>query len=307
MVSIKDCGLMLEPQLGMSVEDVVEWARYAERFDYGYIMRSDHLSPTSRGEIVDSPECWVTLGLIAANTKRVCFGPLVSPVGFRNPALLARMACTLHSFAQGRLLLGVGAGWVPGEFAAQGYDFPKFRVRREQLLEAVKIIRPLTEGKSVDFQGKHFSAHTTCLPKPTRKVHLILGGKNRAVAEMAATYADEWNVGNPTLDTFRDAKKILDAKTAGRRVAISRMSSFIMGEKKSDLERRILKYSTPRGAPTAAQKLRERGVLCGTIDEFVAQLNAFTEAGVEKFYFQVLDTQDKSMLELLTQTLKNEM
>jgi alkanesulfonate monooxygenase SsuD/methylene tetrahydromethanopterin reductase-like flavin-dependent oxidoreductase (luciferase family) len=299
--------LMLEPQLGMSVEDVVEWARYAERFDYGYIMRSDHLSPTSRGEVVDSPECWVTLGLIAANTRRVYFGPLVSPVGFRNPALLARMACTLHSFADGRLLLGVGAGWVPGEFAAQGYDYPRFRVRREQLSEAIKIIRPLTEGKSVDFKGKHFSAHTTCLPKPKGKVHLIMGGKNRAIVEMAAAYADEWNSGNTTLDTFRDTKKILDSKRADRRVTISRMSSFIIGEKRNDLEPRILKYSKPRNAPTAPEKLRERGVLCGTVDEFVDQLNAFMEAGVEKFYFQVLDPQDKPMLELLTKTLKNQL
>jgi alkanesulfonate monooxygenase SsuD/methylene tetrahydromethanopterin reductase-like flavin-dependent oxidoreductase (luciferase family) len=305
MVSIKDCGLMLEPQLGMSVEDVIEWARYAERGGYGYIMRSDHLSPTSRGEIVDSPECWITLGLIAANTKNIRFGPLVSPIGFRNPALLARMACTLHAYADGRLLLGVGAGWLPGEFAAQGYDFPKFRVRREQLLEAIKIIRPLTEGKSVDYNGRYFSAHTTCLPKPKGKVHLIIGGKNRAIIETSAAYADEWNTGNTTLDTFIDAKKKLDTKTSGRRIAISRMSSFIIGEKRSDLEPRILKYSKPRGAPAAAEKLRDRGVLCGTVDEFVAQLNTFIEAGVQKFYFQVLDPQDKPMLELLTQTLKN--
>ena len=147
---------MLEPQLGMQVGEILEWAEYAEKAGFGYILRSDHLMPTGgrTGEDSPSPECWVTLGAVAASTKRVAFGPLVTPVGFRNPALLARMACTLHSFSEGRLVLGFGAGWFRDEYLANGYEFPPFRVRFEQLLEALKIVRPLTEGRRADFQGK---------------------------------------------------------------------------------------------------------------------------------------------------------
>ena len=107
-----------------------------------------------REEDRPSPESWVTLGAVAASTRRVAFGPLVTPVGFRNPALLARMACTLHSFSDGRLVLGFGAGWFRDEYLTNGYEFPPFRDRFEQLLEALKIVRPLTEGRRADFQGK---------------------------------------------------------------------------------------------------------------------------------------------------------
>jgi alkanesulfonate monooxygenase SsuD/methylene tetrahydromethanopterin reductase-like flavin-dependent oxidoreductase (luciferase family) len=75
------------------------------------------------------------LGAIAARTKSLKFGPLVSPIGFRNPGILARMAWTLHSFVPRRLQLGVGAGWYEGEYAAHGLDFPSFKVRDEQFGE----------------------------------------------------------------------------------------------------------------------------------------------------------------------------
>src|SRR5712691_11860232 len=86
---------MLEPQGGMQVGEIIEWAEYAEKAGFGYILRSDHLMPTGglREEDSPSPECWVTLGAVAPSTNWVAFGPLVTPVGFRNPALLARMAC----------------------------------------------------------------------------------------------------------------------------------------------------------------------------------------------------------------------
>lgn len=304
MVSTDDCGLMLEPQLGMSVQQILEWASYAERSGYGFILRSDHVLPTAQGKMMDSPECWVTLGAIAASTRAVRFGPLVSPVGFRNPALLARMACTLHSFTSGRLMLGIGVGWYEDEYTAHGYDFPKFQVRKEQLLEAAKIIRPLTEGKHIDFQGKYYAAHTSCLPKPDGKVHLIIGGKNPEVVEIAATYADEWNITNTSLGVFRNLKKLLESKHTGKGIEVSQMGPFIIGENESDLRLRLVEYSKLSGDPVAPEKLRERGILCGKVDDFITQMNEFIEAGVQKFYFQVFNTKNKEMVNLLTETLR---
>src|SRR5208282_247239 len=99
MVSIADCGLMLEPQQAMSIKDIVDWATIAEQKNYGYILRSDHLLPIWDSKDRDSPECWSSLGVLAATTKKIKFGPLVSPIGFRNPALLARMACNLNDYS----------------------------------------------------------------------------------------------------------------------------------------------------------------------------------------------------------------
>jgi alkanesulfonate monooxygenase SsuD/methylene tetrahydromethanopterin reductase-like flavin-dependent oxidoreductase (luciferase family) len=307
MISINDCGLALEPQLGMTVEEIVEWARYAEDSGYGYVLRSDHLLPTIRTEmVIDSPECWVTMGVIAASTKTIRFGPLVSPSGFRNPALLARMACTLDSFTSGRLVLGVGMGWFREEYAAHGYEFPKFHIRKDQFIEAVKIIRPLTEGLSVDFQGKYYAANTTCHPKPKEKIHIIIGSRNQEGVEIAAAYADEWNDYESTLDHFRNLKRQLDSKKTNR-IEASRMGPIIIGDNQTDLDRGVAQYSKLTGSPRDAEKLVKMGVLCGRPDEFVAQLNDFIEAGVQKFYFQILNSKDRGMIDLLTHTLRNRM
>jgi alkanesulfonate monooxygenase SsuD/methylene tetrahydromethanopterin reductase-like flavin-dependent oxidoreductase (luciferase family) len=306
MMYLNDCGLMLEPQLGMTVAEIVEWAKFAEKSGYGYVLRSDHLLPTIQTEgMMDSPECWVTLGVIAASTRVVKFGPLVSPIGFRNPALLARMACTLHSFTNGRLVLGVGAGWFEDEYAAHGYEFPRFQVRKDEFVEAVKIIRPLTEGLRVDFQGKYYTSHTTCLPKPKGKIHLIIGCRSQEVTEIAAAYADEWNIFSPPLGVFRNLKESLDAKRADRKVEASVASPFIIGENQTDLEPRITQYSKLTGTRLTAEELRERGVLCGKVDDFRSQLNELIEAGVQRLYFQILNAKDKEMIDLLTGTLRH--
>lgn len=302
MVSIEECGLMLEPQLGMTVEEIITWAKYAEKSGYGYVMRSDHLLPTGRvEERVNSPECWASLGAIGSNTTRIRFGPLVSPIGWRNPALLARMANTLHTSSAGRLVLGIGGGWSQGEYLEYGYEFPKFRTRIEQLVEAAKIIRPLTQGKEVDFKGKHYSAHTA-LPAPEGSIHLIVGGRNKEVVRIAAEFADEWNMFSPTIESFRKAKNSLPA--ARKNIVISWMSPFILGESTAGIQHSLSHYSKLEGRTLSLDELRRRGVPCGRKDEFIEQVKSFKEAGVQRFYFDILDPKDKQMIELLTDTLK---
>jgi alkanesulfonate monooxygenase SsuD/methylene tetrahydromethanopterin reductase-like flavin-dependent oxidoreductase (luciferase family) len=309
LFSIEDCGLMLEPQLGMKVNEVMEWARYAERSGYGYVYRSDHLLPTSGRRKVDSPECWTTLGMIAVATKRVKFGPMVSPIGFRNPALLAKMACTLYSFAEDRFRLGLGAGWYRNEYLAHGYEFPRFHIRIEQLREALAIIKPLAQGKKAEFQGKYFSANTDCLPRPKDKLYIIIGGKNYEVLELVSEYADEWNIYGVPLEEYGKSKKILDSKANDRRIKSSLMTSFIISDNKQELGIRVKRFMKLRGmednSKDVIKKLIRRGIFCGTIDEFVSQVNDYLNAGIEKFYFQVLDTKDKEMINLLTDILKN--
>ncbi len=186
---------MLEPQEGLSAQEIVSWAEFSERAGYGYLFRSDHLLPTSGERAgVESPECWVSLGALAAKTRKIKFGPMVSPVGFRNPALLARMACTLHAYSGGRLQFGLGAGWYESEYIAHGIEFPRLGIRWRQLIEALNIIRALTEGRRIDYDGKYFSAHVECFPKPVgRKIHLILGGRSARVVQTTSEFADEWN------------------------------------------------------------------------------------------------------------------
>ena|SRR5208282_4281025 len=302
---IGDCGLMLEPQLGMSFHEVVAWAAYAESHGYGYFLRSDHLLPTQGNRDRDSPECWVTLGAIAATTKRIKFGPMVSPTGFRNPAVLAQMSCNLHSYSHGRLVLGLGAGWYREEYEAKGFEFPTLKDRHDQLIEALKIIRPLTEGKRVTFNGKHYKANTICYPYPQSKLRLVLGGWSQFIRRAANGFADEWNLWNGVPADFKELKQQINKNR--EKIEISRAGIFFLAESSQKLQRKLKAKSRllkELNLPTDIDELRKNEVLCGDVEEFIAQLKEFRKAGVDRFYFDILDPKDKEMIDLLTRTLK---
>jgi len=300
---------MLEPQLGMTMSRLIETARQVEELGFGYLLRSDHLLPTDNRRGMDSPECWTSLGAVAASTTRLKFGPLVTPVGFRNPALLAKMACTLHAFSGGRLQLGLGAGWYEPEYSAHGYSFPPLAVRRAQFEEALSVILPMLREGRVDFDGKHYSAHADCLPRPAGRIHVVIGGRTKSIVRIAARLADEWNTLVSTPEAVSGSWSLLGSFASGRRVELSEMSPFMLGRSQSGLEsnaRLQLSKLGQTGTPDELLKrLRARGAPCGTPDELVEVVSRKLEAGVQKFYFQTLVPENTAMVELLADTLKS--
>ena len=308
MMSLKECGIMLEPQLGLSAAQVVDTARLAEEFGFGYLFRSDHLLPTDNRRGIDSPECWTTLGAVAAVTKDLKFGPMVSPIGFRNPALLARMACTLHSFSSGRLQLALGAGWYEAEYRAHGYPFPGFGDRLGQFREALDIVTMLVRDGRADFDGKYFSAHTDCLPRPAGEVHLIVGAKSPSLARIAARRADEWNVFVAPEDRYRELKQAFDGALDGRKVQVSETGPFVIGRNQAELEAsaklQAQKFGSDLSPQEVLKRVKGRNAPCGIVEEFVEKLRAKMDGGVQKFYFQTLVPENRVMIELLADTLR---
>lgn len=298
---------MLEPQIGMTVPQLLEMASTAERLGFGYLCRSDHLFDTGGRKGRESSECWVTLGAVAARTKTIRFGPLVSPIGFRNPAVLASMAWSVQSLAPGRLQLGVGAGWYEDEYRAFGIDFPPFKVRDEQFGEALQIIRPSTQGESVDFHGKYFSARLEGHPKSGGKISLVIGGGPRSIIRKAAVYADEWNFTKlPPPERMEEAKATL--RSAGRDVEISQMGSFVIAESERELRQKaramLRKTGVKMDPDLYIKELRGKGRIVEPASRFGDRLGERIEVGVGKFYFQVLDTSDTESVELLASVLK---
>ena len=308
MPGLSDFGIMLEPQLGMTVQQIVQTATRAERLGFGYIFRSDHLLPTDNSRGKDSPECWTSLGAVAAATKKIKFGPMVTPLGFRNPALLARMACTLHSYSGGRLQLAIGAGWYEPEYRANGYDFPSFEVRKGQFLEGLSIILAMVREGKVDFHGKYFSAHTDCLPRPAGRTHLIIGTKTKSLIRVAAEKADEWNFFASPIEEFKPWIAIFRAAAESRKAEVSQMTPFVIGETRAELlanAKRQLDESGRKDAPEALlERLRRMGAPCGTTGEFSQQVGKLMDAGVQRLYFQLLIPENAGMTELLAGTLK---
>ncbi len=173
-----------------------EFAQQAEEADYDSLWLYDHR--LYRGD--DHPtigiwECWTFLSALADATKRVELGTLVACNSFRNPALLAKMAITLDEVSQGRLILGVGAGWNKPEYRAFGWPFDH---RVDRFEEALQIIRPLLKEGKVDFAGKYYQARD-CEIRPLGPraggppLMVDCGGKR--MLRLTAKYADLWNIG----------------------------------------------------------------------------------------------------------------
>ncbi|HZW84388.1 MAG TPA: LLM class flavin-dependent oxidoreductase [Nitrososphaerales archaeon] len=309
MLTIADCGLMLEPQLGMTMSQLVESAKLAEDLGFGYVYRSDHLLPTDNRRGIDSPECWTSLGAISAATSRIKYGPMVTPIGFRNPALLAKMACTLHSYSEGRLQLAVGAGWYEPEYKAHGYPFPDYDGRVGQFSEALDVMIAMIRIGRADFDGRYFSAHTDCLPRPHGEVNLIIGAKSPGLVKMAAQRADEWNIFVAPQDDYLKLKEAFDGALGGRKVEVSETGPFMVGKSDADLESSARQQAKKVGQEISPQDLlkrvKRRNSPCGTVDSFTEQLRAKVDGGVQKYYFQTLVPENTAMLELLADVLKS--
>src|SRR5262249_6107647 len=141
-------------------------------------------------------EVWTMLSALAAVTQRIALGPLVLCHSYRPPALVAKMAASLAEVANGRLILGLGAGYMDEEDRAYGYPVPPPRTRFEQLGEALEVMRRLWRDERASFAGeRHVLREAPCVPKPTA-LPVLLGGSGDSLLALAARYADFWNCPN---------------------------------------------------------------------------------------------------------------
>ncbi len=180
------------------VEREVRWpelltiARAAEVSGFDSIWLGDHMlyRDDERGE--RGPwDVWTTLAALAASTERVRLGPLVASTAFHPPGLVARMAAAIDEVSGGRFVLGLGAGWNETEFRAFGIPFDNKVSRFE---EAFAIIRRLLAGERVTFEGRyHRVEDTVLLPRPQRRVPLMVGSAGPRVVGIASPHADWWN------------------------------------------------------------------------------------------------------------------
>ena len=140
-------------------------------------------------------ECLSFLAHSAGRTPGVRFGTLVLGQGFRNPALVAKMAATLQFLTGGKFILGIGAGWKEDEFRSYGYRYPPPAVRIAQLDEAVQIIRALWTNSPATWAGTHYAVtEAYCEPRPDPAPVLMIGGAGeQRTLRVVARHADWWN------------------------------------------------------------------------------------------------------------------
>jgi F420-dependent oxidoreductase-like protein len=281
--------LMIEGQEGVTWDQWRALATTAEAAGFDALFRSDHYMSLDDVAGNGSLDAWATINALAALTSTIRLGTLVSPATFRHPSTLAREVVTADHVSNGRVELGLGAGWHEGEHAAFGFPFDTTKERFDRLAEQMEIVhRSWTEGP-FDFRGAHYTLqHANPLPKPVQDPHppLIAGGsaKPRGAA-LAARWADEYNTVYATLEECRERRERIDAACAeaGRDpIRFSLMTSFAIDGDPAD---------------------HHPAWIVGSIDEMARQLKALEEAGVDGIMLQHLQHDDLEAVELIGREL----
>src|SRR3979490_2785875 len=172
-------GVMIEGQEGLTWDRWFHIADRVESLGLDSLWRSDHFFSLMGHPDRPALECWTSLTALAQRTHRIRFGPLVSPMTFRHPALLARMAAAVDGLSAGRLVLGVGAGWNEAEHEAHGIGLPPLKERFDRLEEGIAVIKGLWTGGPVDFEGRNYRLRgAVAYPRPVQQSAppLLFGG-----------------------------------------------------------------------------------------------------------------------------------
>ena len=194
------------------VELVRRWRMY-EELGFDSVWDCDHYVQPSRPH---GPyfEGWTLLAALAAMTSRIRIGVLVSCNTFRHPALLAKEAVTVDHISNGRLELGLGAGWYEPEHAMFGIPFPPAAELVGRFEEAVEIIDSLMRSEEVSFEGRYYTlASAEFRPGPVQKPRppLTIGAHGPRMLKLCAKYADAWNSFG-SVEEVRERNRILDEK-----------------------------------------------------------------------------------------------
>jgi F420-dependent oxidoreductase-like protein len=299
-----EIGIMIEGQNGLNWERWRRIGRAVEELGFAGLHRSDHFTNSNPPDL-DSLELWTSLTWLADHTQRITFGPLVSPVSFRNPVFAARIAKDVDDLSGGRLILGVGAGWQQREHDLFGFDLLDTGDRFDRLEEGLEVItRLLRSDEPVSYGGRFYRLQDAILlPRPARPggPPILVGGNGpRRTLPLIARFADEWNAIFLPPDKHRRLNARLDAllDEAGREpsdVRRSMMTGLIFGRNQAEFEAQL------RGRDAGA--LRERGLIIGTPGKVVDQLGELAEIGLDRVMLQWLDLDDLDRLSALADTV----
>lgn len=292
-------GVMIEGQEGLTWERWRNICHDADTLGFDALRRSEHFISVFGVEGRDCIECWTSLALAAQWTERVEIGPMVSPMTFRAPSLLARTATAVDLLAGGRLILGVGAGWYEKEHVENGIPFLSLKERFDLLEDGIKTVR---------------ETWLRANPKPQRggTIPLLMGGRGEKRAmPMMAREAAEWNVGFDGPEKYTHQRQVFDecCRAIGRdpgSVRRSVMTSYLIGRNRDELRERARNIGSivPRYKdvdPDDVLKAAGESWLVGTPDEISQQIREKARLGIDLFMLQHFLLDDRDALKLLAE------
>jgi len=309
-----DIRVFVEPQQGTTYSELLTLAKHAETLGFDGFFSSDHLLKMgdSTSGMPGPLFTWTTLAGLARDTERLRLGSLVSPTTFHQPAELAIIAAQIDEMSNGRIELGLGAGWYEAEHTAHGLAFPSVTERFDRLTESLAIISGMwatPEGETFSYDGEHYTLiDSPALPKPYQRPAppIIIGGRGRRrTPSLAAQYASEfnlafaaspvdWRAGCDVVAEYCESRE-RDPETMIWSTALV----AVAGATEADFARRAAAIGRE------PSELRTNGV-AGLVDEFVESVAAFDEVGCDRMYVQILDVKDLEHLSLIADSLELE-
>jgi F420-dependent oxidoreductase-like protein len=297
-----EIAIMIEGQNGLTWPRWQKIAQLVEDAGFAGLFRSDHFTNSNPPDL-ESLELWTSLTWLAANTQRIEFGPLVTPFSFRHPVHTARLASAVDDLSNGRLILGLGAGWNEREHHLFGFDLLEPDARFERFNEGMEVVtRLLRSDEPVTFEGKFYQLRgATLLPRPQQRggPKILVGGNGaKRTLSYVVRYADEWNCVTLTPQEFTDMHtKLNDMLNAlGRKpesVRRSMMTGCVFGKDDATLREKV----AVRGKPL--EQLQQDGIVAGPISAVKEQLQKLEQAGLQRIMLQWLDLDDVESLEVL--------
>ena len=272
-------------------EHVADLAVAGEQAGFESVWVMDHFwqLPPLGGPTQPMLEAYTLLGGLAARTRRVKLGTLVTGVTYRNPALLAKMATTLDIVSSGRAMLGLGAAWYEEEHEALGFDFPPARERLDRLEDALQICRAMFTEETPSFAGKHYRIDKALnIPRPLQQngPRIMVGGSGeKRTLRLVAQYADMCNI-NGSPDTIRHLLDVLRGHCAdvGRdpaEVTTTRLGSLFLTSSAEEAEQ------TSGFLRDAAGADFEERFTVGDPGAVIDQVGALVDAGLDELIFNL--------------------
>lgn len=296
------------PNQNASWDEIRDAFLAAERLGFHSAWVFDHFMPIFGGEEGPTLDGWTLLAALAAETKTIRLGVLVTGNTYRNPALLAKMATTVDHVSGGRAILGIGAGWFERDHTAYGFHYGTARERAERLDEALQVITKLWREDHPSFRGKYYSLDRAPYePKNVQRPGppIVIGGQGKKwIVPLVGRYADGWNaVSGVTPDGIRERRTIIAAECEkiGRTPCPTDVSVLLplVTITRIPLAGPLVRL----GARAMVGKETARAVIADSPGAIKKKIRAYADAGVNEVIFSIRAPVDEDLLRTVAEEI----